>query len=631
MHDHGEATPMRMRLRWKTALLGLSAAAVLPSSVLARPFKIGEVEGVANVELSYGLLVRVEDRDPELVAIVNGGSSASANFDDGDLNDDEGIVSNMLQTTGEIAARWGFLSAYVRGIAYYDFATELADREYTPLSNDASPYVGKHAELRDYYLDADLDIGGMPVHLRVGDQVLNWGESTFLRFGVQTINPLDLVAAFRPASSAEDVQIPQGMLWGAANLTESIAVEGYYQYAWQRVRTPPTGWFFSDNDIVGANGLNAAMAGAGRFSDLGTDLDSAFQLPPGTLGFDPFFMRVPGNGSFEPSDQGQGGFSVQAILPRFNSTKLALHFINYHSRLPVVGARTADAAAVAATSPAAVTARADALADVYESEGLPPAEAAVAGAAAASTLTVGEYASESSVFVTYPENVQMLGFSFNTATLRTGTLISGEVSHHFDYPFQILVGDVLNAAFSPIEFDPSFGQGPLGEYGPDQDVSGVARRGKTQLELGLRQLFGPRLGASQTIVGVDFGWVHVHDLPSRDRLRFAAPGIAGPGDYDHLPDSDSWGYRLLGALNYEGVLGAFTVQPHAAWFHDVGGVTPGPGGAFVEGRKAFSVGVSVDYTNTWLLQLDYTTLFGGGRFNLLNDRDFLRFQLTYFY
>jgi hypothetical protein len=623
---------MRSTVIRTMVLIGLSAAAaVSPSPAFARPFKIGPLEGVANVDLSYGLLFRVEDRDPHLVAIANGGSSASANFDDGDLDYDEGIVSNMLQTTGELAVRWGILGAYARGVAFYDFESELADRERTPLASDASRYVGIHAELRDYYLDADFDVGGMPVHLRVGDQVLNWGESTFLRFGVQTSTPLDLVAAFRSASSAEDVQLPQGMLWGAANLTEEIAIEGFYQYEWQRVRTPPVGWFFSDNDTLGADGLNAMMAGGGLFSDLGTDLDTAFQLPPGTLGFDRFFMRIPGRGSFEPSDQGQGGVSLQAILPRFNSTKLALHFLNYHSRLPLVGARTADAAAVAATSPAAVAARAAALAPIYVSEGLTPAEAAVAAASTASTLTIGEYASEASYFVTYPENIQMLGLSFNTATLRTGTLISGEVSHHFNYPFQILVGDVLNAAFSPIEFEPSFGEGPLGDFGPDQSVSGVARRGKTQLELGVRQLLGPRLGASQSILGVDFGWVHVHDLPSRDRLRFGAPGVTGPGDFSHLPDADSWGYRLLGALSFEGVLGAFTVQPHVAWFHDVGGVTPGPGGAFVEGRKAVSVGVSIDYTNTWLLQLDYTNLFGAGRYNLLNDRDFVRLQLTYFY
>ena len=622
---------MHGAIRITTVLLGLSTAGVGPSPALARPFKIGEVEGVANVELSYGLLVRVEDRDPHLVAIANGGSAASANFDDGDLNYDEGIVSNMLQTSAEIAASWGFLGAYLRGTAYYDFETELADRERSPLSGDADHYVGKYGELQEYYLDASFLVRGMPVHLRVGDQVLNWGESTFLRFGVQSATPLDFVAAFRPASLARDVQIPQGMLWAAANVTEEVAIEGYYQYDWQRGRTPPLGWFFSDNNSLGVDGLGAAMAGAGLFSDLGTDLDAFFQLPAGTLGSDPDFMRIPGNGSFEPSNQGQGGFTVQAILPRLNSTKLALHFVNYHSRLPVVSARTADAAAVAATSTSAVAARAAALEPVYASEGLPPAEAAAAAAAAASTLTIGEYASQASYFVTYPEDIQMLGLSFNTATLYTGTLVSGELSHHFNFPFQILPGDVFNAAFSPIEFDPSFGQGPLGAFGPSEVVPGVARRGKTQLEVGLRQLLGPRLGASQSILGIDFGWVHVHDLPNPDRLRFSAPGITGPSDFGHLPDADSWGYRLLAGLTYEGVLGAFTVQPHVAWFHDVGGVTPGPGGAFVAGRKAFSVGVSVDYTNTWLLQLDYTNLFGAGRYNLLNDRDFVRLQLSYFY
>ena len=225
----------------------------------------------------------------------------------------------------------------------------------------------------------------------------------------------------------------------------------------------------------------------------------------------------------------------------------------------------------------------------------------------------------------------MVGVSFDTATLRTGTLVSGEVSHHIDYPFQILPGDVFQAAFSPIEFDPSFGDGPLGSVGPNETVSGVEKLDKTQVELGLRQLLGPRLGASQTILGADFGYVHVWGMPSQDQLHLSAPGITGPGDYDHLPDADSWGYRLLAALKYENVLGGLSVQPSVAWFHDVSGVTPTPGGAFVEGRKAVSVGCSIDYTNTWLLEASYTTLFGAGRFNLLNDRDFVRFQLTYFY
>jgi hypothetical protein len=622
---------VRGAARAAAILLGLSAAVAAAGAASARPFRVGEVEGVANVELSYGLLTRVEERDDDLVAIANGGSAQSANFDDGNLNYDEGLVSNMLQANGEIGVRYGPLGAYVRGIAFYDFETELDNRERTDLSSDTDPYVGWNVALRDYHVGARLRARGMPVQVRVGDQVLNWGESTFLRFGVQVLSPLDIVAALRPASAPRDLDIPQGMLWMAANLTEDVAVEAFYQYDWERARTSPIGWYFSDNDSVGAGGLGGAMLGAGLVSDLGTDLDDRFGLPSGTLGFDPDFMRIPGTGSDEPSNQGQGGFTVQAILPRFNSTKLAVHFLNYHSRLPLVSARTGNAAAVAATSPQAVADRAAALEPIYEMQGLSPAEAAAAAAAAAASLTVGEYAAEASFFDEYPEDIQLIGASFNTTTLRTGTLVSGEVSHHFDYPFQILVGDVLGGALSAIEFDPSFGQGPLGAYGPAAIVSGVERLDKTQLELGIRQLLGPRLGAARSTLGIDFGWVHVYDLPDSDRLRLAAPGITGAHDYDHLPDADSWGYRVLAGLTYEGVLGGLTVQPYAAWFHDVHGITPGPGGAFVEGRKAASAGFTVDYTNTWLLQVGYTTFLGAGRFNLLNDRDFVRFQLTWFY
>ena len=620
-----------MRGAAASLLLALCTAWTLPAPARAEPFQYGELEGVANLELSYGVLARVQDRDEDLVAIVNGGHSSSANLDDGDLNYDQGVVSNELQVSAELAARWSIFGLYVRGLSFYDFETELGDRERTRLTTHAERYTGSDTELREYFLDATFLWRGMPVRFRVGDQSLNWGESTFLRFGVPVSNALDLDAVLRPASSARDLQIPQGMIWAAANPTEELAIEAYYQYDWSPARTPPIGWFFSDNDSVGSGGLGGAMLGSGLFSDLGTDLDAAFALPSGTLGFDAEFMRIPGHGKDEPSSQGQFGVTVQAILPELNSTKVAVHYARYHGRLPIMNARTANAKAAAATSLAAVGARAAELAPIYEGEGLPPAEAAAAAASSASTLTVGEYASEASYFIEYPENVQVVGLSFNTATLRTGTLVSGEVSRHFDAPFQILPSDVLTAALSPIEFTPTFGEGPLGDFGPSRKISGVKKLDKTQLELGLRQLLGPRLGAAQSVLGFDVGWVHVHRMPGGDELRLTAPGVTGEADFDHLPTSNSWGYRVVGALTYEDVLGGLTVVPRVAWLHDVRGITPGPAGAFLENRKAVNAGVGIDYVNRWNVQLDYTAFLGASRFNLLNDRDFVRFQVTYYY
>ncbi len=53
------------------------------------------------------------------------------------------------------------------------------------------------------------------------------------------------------------------------------------------------------------------------------------------------------------------------------------------------------------------------------------------------------------------------------------------------------------------------------------------------------------------------------------------------------------------------------------------GITPGPGGPFLEGTKALTVGISADYQNAWQIDLSYTTYSGAGRYNLINDRDFI--------
>jgi len=621
----------RRQSRVLIALLLLAGLPGLTTRAQGESFEFGELEGIVNLELSYGLMFRTAGRDSDLIAGVDGGDSLSANSDDGDLNYDKGITSNMLQASAEVAMRWRWLGAYARGVTFYDFESELADRARTPLSKGAQESVGFDADLREYFVNGQFVIGGMPVQIRVGDQILNWGESTFLRFGIPVSSPLDLVALLQPASDARDAQVPEGMVWAAVNLTTELAIEGYYQYDWQPVVVPPTGWFLSTSDVFGANGPNAAMLGAGQFSDLGTDLDAQLRLPKGTLGFDRDFMRIPGNGTREPSDQGQFGLTLQAIVPQLNSTKLALHFINYHSRLPVLNGRAASAAAVAKTSPAAVAARAATLAPIYESEGLPPAEAQAAAQAAAATLTVGEYAGAARLSADYREDIRMLGFSFNTTTITTGTLISGEVSHHFGIPLQILGADVFAAALSPIEFNPSFAEGPLGRFRPGEQVQGFIRRDKTQVELGIRQLLGPRLGAAQSILALDFGYVHVHDMPSKSRLRLSAPGITGPDDFaDHLPGPDAWGYRIAAALTYDGILGGLTVTPRIAWVHDANGISPDSASSFVQGRKAIAAGVAVNYINTWLLEVDYTNFFGAGRFNLLNDRDFARIRMTYY-
>ena len=194
------------------------------------------------------------------------------------------------------------------------------------------------------------------------------------------------------------------------------------------------------------------------------------------------------------------------------------------------------------------------------------------------------------------------------------TVRPGEISHHLGFPVQIPVEEVLAASLSPIQFTPAFQQTSLGTFEASTVVRGFKRLDKTQVEAGATQLLGPRLRSSQTVLGFDIGWVHIHNLP-----------------ISHPFDEDSWGYRLIGQLTYDSVFGGVTLQPRVVWSHDVDGITPGPGGAFIEGRQALNVGVGGEYVNRWTADVSYTRFFGGGVFNSVKDRDFISFQVTYYY
>jgi len=598
----------------------LLAYAVLATPCEAADFRAGQVEGLFDLTLAYGLGVRLDDVDKNLVAIANGGESKNANKDDGDLNYKDGIISNAVRLNADLTLAWQNLGAYVRGFAYYDYENEHEDRDRTPLSSDAKDILGKDADFLDYYLSASFSAGNIPLFFRLGDQVVNWGDSNFVRNGVDVINPFDLAALNQPAVPVRDLRIPQGMLWGAANVTENIAFEGYYQYEWEPARLPPVGSYFSTNDLLGGDGVNFSMLGAGGFSDLGTNLDTAFGLPPGTLGFDRDFFRIPGAGTRDASDQGQFGLSVSLIPEDTNATNFTAYLLRYNSRLPLISGLTADQRAVDQTTQAEVDAQAASLVPAYESSGLTPAEAANAASRTSEALTTSQYGNQSRYFVEYPDDITMIGLSFNTATIKRGLLLAGEYAYHRDFPLQVSLNEVFASVLSPMQFANAGAGGALGNFGADEYVKGYIRRDRSQFSLGVTQLFGPRLGAAQTAVSADVAGVHIHNMPSSSKLPLQ--GV-------ETPTMNSWGYRLAGVLTYQGILGGLTLEPRVLWTHDVDGVTAAPVSTFIEDRKSLTFALGSQYIDRWTANLSYTKFFGAGNQNYIRDRDIVRLRVSY--
>ena len=80
----------------------------------------------------------------------------------------------------------------------------------------------------------------------------------------------------------------------------------------------------------------------------------------------------------------------------------------------------------------------------------------------------------------------------------------------------------------------------------------------------------------------------------------AAPGGAHAGQAvarrpEHFADPTSWGYRLAGRLDYNNAIGAWNAVAAASPGSTTSTASrPGPGGNFIEGLKALTLGLGAE-------------------------------------
>jgi len=645
-------------------------------------FEFDKVEGSLDSTLSYGMSWRVADRDDDIIGLANGGNAYSVNGDDGNLNYDDGdLFSNIAKITSELDLRDknNNVGIFLRGSAFYDFENEDGDRDRTDLSSDAKDMVGKDAELLDAYIWGNFTLADMPGQVRVGDQVLSWGESTFIQNGINIINPFDVSKLRVPGAELKEGLVPVGMVSASFSPTEALTFEGFYQYDWEKVEIDPTGFYWSSTDIPGKSG-DRVLLGFGDWSDLGTSWQGAV-LPFEVT--DDRFMMVPRIKDNKPSDDGQYGLAMRVYAPGLNDTEFGFYFINYHSRVPtlsgVTGTVNGFASAVgAATTLGTLQATGDVPFSIQQGTNaalgtsaamggsLQPAEAAGTALGAANAGTAGllgdprtglpsayvvnEYAQTAAYKVEYPEDIKVYGVSFNTMINKLGASLQGEYSYHKDAPLQIDDVELLVASLSPLgALNPAFLDNQI-TNGTAESLStyipGYIEKDVSQIQMTMTKLFGPTLGADQFVLLGEVGLTHVHSMPSKSDLRLESAGTyvtgnsnqAAPGGVhagkdaessDAFADATSWGYRAVTRLDFNNAIGAVTLSPRIAWSHDVDGNTPGPGGSFIEDRRAITFGLGANYQNKWTADVSYTNFFGADRYNLLNDRDFVAMNVKY--
>jgi hypothetical protein len=667
----------------------------------------GTFSGSWDTTITYGQAWRIESRDCRLIAIADGGCGRSPNIDDGDLNYSTDMYSRALKALTEISLNYRGFGAFVRASALYDDAA--ANTQRTELSSSSKDLVENYVRLLDAFVYAKFDLGSMGAELRLGRQAVSWGESTFIQNGINVINHFDVSALRVPGSELKEGFLPQELVNFSLQFNDNLSAQAIYITDWNATVPEPAGSYYSSNDFAPVGGSKVVL-GFGSFSDQGVD----FRPLGGS--YITNFQTVNRLETRKPDDQGQFGVNLKYYAPNFNNgTEFGLFFLNYHSRLPLISGQTGTQRGVGNAFGAlnAVGAAAQGLA-----AGLPinaaiatAAQLGVARSAAAggnldlatatqyaavgantqlargdvtgqaSNIATHEYALTAGYYTEYPEDIKLIGLSFNTQLQWGGIALQGEVAYRQDVPLQFDDVELLFAALTPFEQGlatlrgtplpttcpegvPAASTlthcGQMGSFGLDQKVQGWDLYDTYQVQFTVTKTFSNILNASQAVIVAEAGLTHVEDMPDKltggpngRGLRFNGPATNVSGNFElrgrHCPtltaadclalnlvepqnrfaDATSYGYRVAGRLEYPGLMGAWNVLPRFSWQHDVRGTTPGPGGNFVEGRYGLTLGVAANLRAKWEIDTSWTKFAGAGRFNDINDRDFVAATLKY--
>jgi len=655
-------SPRPRSSEWRFGRFSLMATAValaLGASAPSQSFEFtsasGEVTGSFDTTLSLGARWRMQNPDDSLIGIANGGTARSVNEDDGNLNWDRGdVVSLTAKATHDLELNYRNYGAFVRATYFYDDAV----MSKSGLSSEARDQAGRDFEILDAYVRGDFDVGDRWLGLRLGRQVVNWGESTFIQNGINVLNPIDVSRLRIPGSELREGLMPLNMLWASHDLTDRLSVEGVWMLEWEETRIDPAGTFFSSNDFLSPGGENV-FVGFGRRNDLREPATNPVPpvignpMAPGELIPNPYYpATVAVAGPFDPaaavwaprdrdrkaSDSGQYGIAARYFADQLNFTEFGVYFLNYHSRVPF-------ASGIAGTPTTAITG-APVLVPAPPTLGLPPGTEVPLDAVVGQTGTARYFAE-------YPEDIRLWGLSFNTPG-PWGIALQGEYSYRPNQPVQIAAPELLLAALG----QPN--QVPSNLLTDDGEIQGYKRVRMQQLQASATKAFGPTFGAQQLIAVGEIGYTHL-DLP-RD-VPFNAPGVflPAPGldntgtSFGSVQESgyasrDSWGYRVVGRMDYPNVIGAATLSPRLVFSHDVRGRSP----TFNEGAKALTLGLGINYLQNLEIDLSYTSFFGGEKIrgtdpnaavdplfppeqspsysshtNPLKDRDFLAISVSY--
>ena len=318
---------------------------------------IGDLSGSWVTNLTGGAGIRTKSPSCSLTGDPNAyGCGAAANVDqwgssdNGDLNYRKGQpFSTYISATSELLLTMpneGY-KFMIRGTAMYDFL--VGDTARTPLSSTALAQIEYPVQLLDLWGEKDFTLGGQAAHVRLGNQVINWGESYFATGGINQTNSVDIQKLLIPGTQLKQALLPAPMLSFAAGLPNGFSTEDYFQFQWNGNRYPPVGSFWSVGNSFGrgavattvsstngnANGVDAGTI-AGSNSGNGTTLSGINTgLLNGQYAGSPYNSFGVLTTTALPSNKPQFGLKLN-YKPKSIDVNFGFYYENYTDKSPVL-------------------------------------------------------------------------------------------------------------------------------------------------------------------------------------------------------------------------------------------------------------------------------------------------------
>jgi hypothetical protein len=255
---------MKKPLDTSLRFVAVAAALTATSATHAITFETENISGNFDSTVSLGLGVRASS--PTCGLVLQGATGPSAPTgclsptsglgDQGNLNYAKGdFFAGQLKGSHELLLKLPSDISFLGRVNWVrDFAatntTGITSATTPPglngnLADDARDDLKFKGRILDLWVSKGFEIGDQRARVRVGNQVISWGESLFLPGGINSSNALDIMRLSQPGTQLKEVFLPAPMISVASGLGKGLNAEAYVQTNWNASYFPPTGSYWS--------------------------------------------------------------------------------------------------------------------------------------------------------------------------------------------------------------------------------------------------------------------------------------------------------------------------------------------------------------------------------------------------